>query len=708
MDDGHRGLDDQTLADMAAQFDNPPGPTDVNGATGWRYMRYTRYNGTSGVGFDDTTKFCLNELTPPATLNCPRPGAFGEQRCAFAAAMVKNALCGAWPESLQLTQIQRLGDMLRCAVEARDAEVASVVWMKLDKLNQEAFADAHEPDDEDRSGLEMHQMKFTHDLLSWLLFYVRQPKLLLCMIHDRERYLVRMEKGKGIVSAGHNDWRPVNGPINPSAEATAMVAAVMDAVLSVKHDILCCDGMFNLAQDLEVRAQNMSKLPRDTEAYWQRLLTKLYTCLPFYPIQLRLSVSGTGPRPTFESALLQVAVRCSELSCDPLKAMLAQCLFSPKDQAAAFETAIRPGVLRGGTVLEAAKLIVADMACRRSIVTDEVLKAKEAMWLSVLRSASWMNVAALSTAQAKEVEIPSAVHPHDHHPEVFLALLDNLASVEPAHRLERIMRSTFSTVFAVPSSGDGRKTYLLQRMLKLWHERIDAPILHYLMIDGFLETILTQHYRAFDQVEPHVTKPRPDGSLVALPEHSKKLFKALTPLIELRMRDATRRVVKLFDHFPQDLFKDYDFMRLFICNFCKRPWEEPQKTAKILGQGVVAKYNEQVAEDFRCFLDRGKFHASDLSKGLKLASRRECAVAVEVLVSPPYNAKHDPDDAFVANVLTVLLAPEGSAFKEAERNFEEKRPLLAPAGEGGEEEGEEEEAQKRQKLAHEGEEGEAE
>ena len=696
MDDEYLCLDDQTLADMAAQFDNPPRPTDVNDATGWRYMRYTRYNGTSGGGLDATSKFCLPELTPPATLNRPKPGAAGVQRCTFASEMVKHALYGM----KGLEQLSHLQNMLRCAVEARDAEVASLVWMQIDQLNQVHF-DAHEPDDADRSDLQMYQMKFTHDLLSWLIFYVRQPKLLLCMIHGREKYLVRMEKGKGIVSAGHNDWRPVNGPINPSAEATAMVAAVMDAVLSVKHNILCCDGMFNLAQDIEVRAQNMSKLPRDTEAYWQKLLTKLYTCLPFYPNQLILSVSGTDPRPTCESSLLQVAVRCSEVSCDPLKAILARCSFSPNDQAVAFETAIRPGVLRGGTVLEAAKLIVADMAARRSIVTDEVLKAKEAMWLSVLRSASWMNVTALSTTQAKEVEIPSAVHPHDHHPEVFLALLDNLASVEPADRLERIMRSTFSAVFTENHPGDGRKTYLLQRMLKLWHERIDAPILHYLMLDRFLERILIYHYRAFDQIEPHVTKPRPDGSLVALPEYSEKLFNALTPLIELRLRDATRRVVKLFDYFPKDLFKDYDFLRLFIYNFCKRPWEEPQKTARILGQGVVAKYNEQVAEDFRCFLDRGKFHASDLSKGLKLASKRECAVAVEVLVSPPYNAKHDPDDAFAANVLTVLLAPEGSAFKEAERNFEEKRPLLAPE----EEEGGEEEAQKRQKLAHEGEQG---
>jgi hypothetical protein len=560
--------------------------------------------------------------------------------------------------------------MLGCAVEARDAEVASVVWMKLDKLNQDLFTDAHKPEDEDRSDLDMGNMKFTHDLLSWLIFYVRQPKLLLCMIRDREKYLAGVKEGLT------SDWRPVNGPVNPSEEATAMVAATMDAVLSLKHHILCDDGKYSFAGDKNIRKCNMKKLPRNTEAYWHRLLAKLYTCLPFYPNPLHLSVSGYPHSTATEVSLLEVAVRCSELSCDALKGVLARCTFSPLVMAKAFETAISNSVLRGDTVLEAAELIVDYFASKRTVVLDEVQKAKEHMWLCVMRRATWMKVAELSTTEAKEVHIPSAVNPHDHHPEVFLALLRNLASIEPVERLEVLMRSVLEAAFVVPLVEDGRKTYLLEGMLKLWHERIVEP--KYLEIDRFLTKVLLYHYRAYDLIEPYVTKARPNGGLEVLPEYSVLLFMTLEPLIDVRMRDATRRVMKLFDYFPQDLFKDWDFLRLFIYNFCKRPWEEPQKTANVLGQRVMAMYRAQMAEDFRCFLERGKFHASDLSKGLKFASKRECAVAVEVLVSHPYNAKHDPDDGFVANVLTALLAPEGSAFKEAERDFEAKRQKRAP------------------------------
>ena len=114
--------------------------------------------------------------------------------------------------------------------------------------------------------------------LHFLIFHVRQPKLILCMMADRNRH-----------TTGYESWTPHVGQSNPTYEATAMVAAVMDTVAGVKpclrDDLSVC-----FSEDARVHEANMRRLPRDADRWWRELLTELYQMLPFYPKPVRTCV----------------------------------------------------------------------------------------------------------------------------------------------------------------------------------------------------------------------------------------------------------------------------------------------------------------------------------------------------------------------------------------------------------------------------------
>ena len=137
-----------------------------------------------------------------------------------------------------------------------------------------------------------------------------------------------------------------------------------------------------------------------------------------------------------------------------------------------------------------------------------------------------------------------------------------------------------------------------------------------------------------------------------------------------------RRLMRLFDTAPPNV-ANWETLQLFIVTMVKRV-----TSSSWLGESVQRVHNEEMKRDFQCFLEFGNFSNEMLELALQQACKRETPIAVEVLVSPPYNVRHSHDDIFAHNVVSEMLKPDEPTVVEVAESFA-----------------------KRQKLAHEGEQG---
>jgi hypothetical protein len=585
--------------------------------------------------------------------------------------------------------------MLKCAVKARDAAVTSVLWMRLDEHLEDSCG-ITKADDPNRDPLGMGHFEFTHDLLAFLIFFVRQPKLLLAMIHDRKTHLdVR----------GHcpDDWRPVQGTINPRDQTTGIVAAVMDTVLSVRGAICKTDGTF--AEEEERHCCNMDQLPRNAGVSWLELMPKLYSMLCVAPLPVALFDSQTGERYAHEGGrsvpwetahsgggyvtrpftLLEMAVRCSESSCDPIKGVIKACIFTPVDVVHAFLTAIAPGVLRGDTMLAVVDLLLKKLAhLAWSKSASALIGVKEQMWTGMVdRATRSKRVYLTSTSSTKAVDVPQSRNLHgEHHPEQYLRILVRMAAIEDEKGLKAYASTALKHQLEIPpSKGRETLTYLVEGLLRLWGTQISvAPdrLPRYMRIENFISKLLLSSREAFDLVEPHLTAKREDGSPVARPDCVEILGAAANRLLFVADRRGMQRIMALFDAFPPGVATWHN-LHTFVMSLCKQKGQHT--TLRFLGHRALDQHYQEIKQDFKRFLELGKFSEELLRNALKLASKRRSTVAVEVLVSDPYCVKHEPDDAFVPHILMTMLAPgEREVSVEAGESFA-KRQKVALAGE---------------------------
>ena len=632
----------------------------------WHHPREIYYQGVNGDPMHSHS-FCLFSLRPKLSMALDAPPfedchSQAKSRTAFASTLVDEALA----EALVMdgdAALHRLLRMLQGAFRTRDASATSVIWMKVEELL--TARDVYDDDNDARPPLGLQDVRFTHALLTWLLFHVRQPHLLLCMIHDRNRHLKE---------TGHRlevwDWRPHRDAQNPRDEAEGMVAAVMDAVYCVKPYV--CNGVGNFDREAKRHHHNLNSLPNNTNMSWFKLLSKLYAILPTHPQGLRLRTMNSSSawvhyetgRPAF--GLLELAVRCSEITCAPLQGVLGQCFFSPQVICDAFASALKPGVLRGGTVLEVMDLLLKAFASKHAIPTPESREALQKMWLGVADHATQVKDYALTSTRAGVISIPKPKLKGEHHPDVFVHIVEALGALDqPDHvraRLEHVLKFMTHVDRMCP-----HLTYLLEAILRLWHRHIAKP--WYLEIPNIVPRLLEFHPRAFDIVEPHITTERSDGTRVVKGEHAPLLVEALRKLIAGKHRDSTRRVMELFDKLPPAA-ATYEFLHAYVFNLVKRLHANTW-----LGKDMLRLYNQHMKDDFALFLKLGQFSEELLKKVLTVASRRESTIAVEVLTSPPYNVRHDADDTFAAHVVEAMFKPGEQTVAEVGEGWSKRQKV---------------------------------
>jgi len=675
-------VEENVVSEDALQFLSPP-PEALDASASqqpppakWTPERDVRYYGIpQNDDVSASPRFCLPSLVPPGMdglAGNPDVRVGAKARCSLAGALIEDAL--ALPvRTDDNSSMVRMRDILVRAVQANDAEAVSAIWMKLDE-HMDAQVKGYEPNDADRFDLGMGETPFTHAQLHFLIFHVRQPKLVLCMMADRNRR-----------TKAYESWTPHAGQPNPTWEATAMVAAVMDTVAGVKprlrDDLSVC-----FSEDARAHEANMQRLPRDAERWWRELLTELYQMLPFYPKPVRTCVgevvSYRNP-PQGEISLLKLAVRCSELSCEPLKGVLKRCSFEPSVVKEAFLYAIHPGALRGETAIGVAKVLIEDMAMRRVIDTEDVRDAKKAMWVATVDEATHFKTYSLTTTRKGTMRMHRPRHNHELHPSQFVEILNLLVSYE--REVERIVKAErvqllllHALTHMIGKQHINRyQSYMVEELLLLWHSKSKSTA--YLDIHEFLPRLLEHYTAAFDVIEPHLSDRRLNGAFVAKPEHADKLGVALNALLLGRHRDSVRRLMWLFDAAPPNV-ANWETLQLFIVTLVKRV-----TSSLWLGESVQRVHNEEMKRDFRCFLKLGNFSDEMLDRALQQACKRESPQAVEVLVSPPYNVRHSHDNVFAHMVVSEMLKPDEPTVVEVAESFA-KRQKLAHEGEGEEEE----------------------
>ena len=115
-------------------------------------------------------------------------------------------------------------------------------------------------------------------------------------------------------------------------------------------------------------------------------------------------------------------------------------------------------------------------------------------------------------------------------------------------------------------------------------------------------------------------------------------------------------------------------LNLYIWHMCE---PAARDVAKDLGEGPHRAWCEQQKRDLQQFLEVGAFDPDALAGALKIVGEKGCGIGVEVLASPPYNARTPEDAPFVQCILQELLAPEGEVAKRACEEFS-KRQKVAP------------------------------
>jgi hypothetical protein len=93
---------------------------------------------------------------------------------------------------------------------------------------------------------------------------------------------------------------------------------------------------------------------------------------------------------------------------------------------------------------------------------------------------------------------------------------------------------------------------------------------------------------------------------------------------------------------------------------------------------MLREHYATVKSDFQAFMRMATTDVwtnGELCAALSTASLYESAIAVEVLVSPPYNTPMPEDDPFVAQILEGVLAPNAPIVRALGDDFKKRQRL---------------------------------
>ena len=520
-------------------------------------------------------------------------------------------------------------NLLRDALRAQDRRAVVMLWDGMAPYSKDAT-------------LQWNQMWYT-PMYEWLIFCVRRPRLVL--------WLLKLK-------------RLLNQPTSP------MVAAVMGMLyLNLVHP----NGELTSAED------RVAALPHNGRKWWHALLVEmLRTPLLNRPRPVWLHRPGTRP---LCKSLVEVAVACSRSTAKPVEDLLDVCSFDPIWLERAWNLMLSTSVLSEEAMVAVSKPVYRAMLAGshpEGVATTQPGTAARALrtaWCALVEHATGWKRVPVCFNEERAVWVPTQGNQgDDRHPDAFAEVLAYMRRTHRAHpkppvRLVELALVAFNTAIKYAD-----RAHLAEDLARVAYKEGKLPKAK--TVYNLIARQLSHH--------PHLTAERISPALIMEereggPPRIKEVWKgainnALFARIRNNERDAVRVLVTAFGVALRDVVTD-KLLHEYIAHMC-----EPVNpiNAKDLGEGPHRAWCEQQKRDLQQFLEVGAFGPDALAEALKLVGEKECGVGVEVLASPPYNARTPEDAPFVQCILQELLAPDGAVAKQAGEEFSKRQKVVAP------------------------------
>lgn len=586
-------------------------------------------------------------------------------------------------------------ELLSSAVEAKDASAVSCLWWALKRYDYEGMP-----------SLGMQHITITVDLLHFLLVRVQVPDLV-CMM------LVQFVQANPSVRDYWPHWsyeiarnRAANSGM---CELAPLLATLMDAVLfvprmdrsdlvgsteearfeaDVNHYQLSRNEWESATGEFKDLGWNLVTAPLDTGrakgdgyTWWHSVIALLISGLDGVAPK-RVYRHKSGPSGVVMSfTLLDRAVLCSEISTEPIENMLEHCSFTVFEMAEAACMAIADGNVRGSTLVDVVRIIYTFL-CRKLQMrhSQREFQTLSTVWCYVVRNANGYVPRVLTSTNTQCLQMPmnvwhrttadpttSEAQVSSRHPDVGVALVDALAQVHTLwgagamlRRFECAVRDALLVVVQEPF-----KTHLVEKLLLL----VDR---HKLAlgddIGRFLRWVLLNHPTAWNLFVPHLLGDDTMLKPALLPQ----ALWALRELISQRHRVGVRLLLTTLraggSYCSENIRSDKAILPLYIEHMCKSPTDF---SAKAYGHDNTLEFSQMAQRGFKQLLECAAYTEEQLEAALHFAGKKCSSIAVEVLVSPPYNVPMHKDDLFTHTILTALLAPGEKAACAAGEEFED-------------------------------------
>jgi len=436
---------------------------------------------------------------------------------------------------------------------------------------------------------------------------------------------------------------------------------------------------------------------------WDRVLDLLFGLLqhhkedPLYDGTIYIATVDNGCYTWRPMNLIVLTMLCSELTEQPLNSALRWCEWSRTHIATAIRWALKPGTLRGDTMLSVLNNLYSrflKMNPRKELPhawLDERRgdHAQTALWVELVKNASGYRKHTL-------IGLPDVVRvqrydgqPQD--PEVFVKILSqwtwlhlrwDFRGRERAD-LRACLCKALTRCFEVLSEpGERVHAHLLYQVCETLHkdEHFRPCLLSSKDGDELpLVRVLKNHVDMLpDLIQLLFFK---DGvcQVEVLDVHYDDVFTAFVEAIHNHKRESVRQLLDLLEHNAERLAQMLNekprspILADFVMRLCDSEkiivnCSSPEYTMAQLPNSVRATMHEVIHDDLVRILKAGRYeskeHEEPRKSALRQASRMRSAIAAQVLVSPPYNTPMPENDEFVRRILDAVLAPEAPIAQE--------------------------------------------
>ena len=433
-------------------------------------------------------------------------------------------------------------------------------------------------------------------------------------------------------------------------EIVALVATVMHALTAAREQ------------------RKGKRAHREVDPVWDHVLTRLIAVMPQNPgLVIRRTVPEDLPSWKSTEKVIDVAVRCTKTTCSDLRHLLKQCEFAFDDLAEAFALALKCSAAKDDVLVSALSFIyqkILDQRRARALNSVRFHGCMNQVWVSVASQSTENVLVPLcgpDKTQLALVPVPDKVAGRD--PSVFVDIVRALDGAhEPFSQHSDDVAYLACKALNVAMRCNG-KVMLVQALadLVIGHKDVGYLIAN---VPKFVCRAVVNFQTVFDSLEPVAF------ALAMQTSEENPLADALLEAIEEGHRDAVRTLLELLLDIPEP---KEEFLLAYVRTMCGIKWPCPGSDVDhAFSSDLKAAHCAEVKSDFEDFLRRGSpWTDRELQAALRIASYERASIAVQVLVSPPYEAGVPENDRFVGHILQSVLAPEGAMANDAKARFEE-------------------------------------